>query len=142
MYLANFASALAIELRRSPSDARDFLSFKFRNGSEEDFRPVHIFGHREDIPLTEFIYRVGVTYIRCVAFNTVTNPRFGSEICDQQQQRMVPCLWRIFQGACTAWLPWFGKHVLGCGIRRGWGLHPDTPYTTDLAFLQRFLPWT
>ncbi|PSS05536.1 hypothetical protein PHLCEN_2v3738 [Hermanssonia centrifuga] len=56
--IPDFGSALAIELRRSPPDSREFLRFKFRNGTEEDFRTVHVFGHHEDIALTEFIYRL------------------------------------------------------------------------------------
>ena len=56
---ADFGSAIAIELRRGPPpDARDFLRFKFRNGTNEDFQTIHVFKHREDIPLTEFIYRL------------------------------------------------------------------------------------
>ena len=59
--VANFASAIAIELRRgSLPDNRDFLRFKFKNGTEDDFRTLHVFGHKADIPLTEFIYRVEV----------------------------------------------------------------------------------
>lgn len=59
--IADFGSALAIELRRAPPpDARDFLRFKFRNGTHEDFRTIHVFKHHEDIPLTEFIYRLEV----------------------------------------------------------------------------------
>ena len=59
--VANFASALAIELRRgSLPDNRDFVRFKFKNGTDDDFRTVHVFGHKADIPLTEFIYRVEV----------------------------------------------------------------------------------
>ena len=58
-YTADYGSAIAIELRRAPPpDARDFLRFKFRNGTTEDFRTIHVFKHREDIPLTEFIYRL------------------------------------------------------------------------------------
>ncbi|KAJ3559863.1 hypothetical protein NM688_g75 [Phlebia brevispora] len=56
--IPDFGSALAIELRRSPPDSREFLRFKFRNGTNEDFQTVHVFGHREDIALTEFIYRL------------------------------------------------------------------------------------
>ncbi|KAI0753568.1 phosphoglycerate mutase-like protein [Daedaleopsis nitida] len=57
--IPDFGSAIAIELRRAPPpDARDFLRFKFRNGTSEDFRTIHVFKHREDIPLTEFIYRL------------------------------------------------------------------------------------
>ncbi|KAJ7164316.1 histidine phosphatase superfamily [Mycena filopes] len=58
--IPNFGSALAIELRRgSPPDLRDFLRFKFKNGTAdpEDWRLLHPFGHNSDIPLTEFIYR-------------------------------------------------------------------------------------
>ncbi|KAI0343444.1 phosphoglycerate mutase-like protein [Trametopsis cervina] len=57
--IPDYGSALAIELRRAPPpDAREFLRFKWRNGTNEDFRTIHVFGHREDIPLTEFIYRL------------------------------------------------------------------------------------
>ncbi|PIL29522.1 hypothetical protein GSI_08330 [Ganoderma sinense ZZ0214-1] len=57
--IPDFGSAIAIELRRGPPpDARDFLRFKFRNGTTEDFQTIHVFKHREDIPLTEFIYRL------------------------------------------------------------------------------------
>ena len=59
--VADFASALAIELRRARApDVRDFLRFKFKNGTSEDFETIHVFGHQEDIPLTEFIYRLEV----------------------------------------------------------------------------------
>jgi lysosomal acid phosphatase len=58
LHKANYAGAIAIELRRGPPpDSRDFLRFKFKNGTKEDFQTVHVFGHRADIPLTEFIYR-------------------------------------------------------------------------------------
>jgi len=53
----NYASALAIELRRgSPPDVRDFVRFRFKNGTS-NFQDVHVFGHHADIPVTEFIYR-------------------------------------------------------------------------------------
>ncbi|KAJ7925640.1 phosphoglycerate mutase-like protein [Mycena leptocephala] len=58
--IPNFGAALAIELRRgAPPDTRDFLRFKFRNGTDdpEGWRVVHAFGHRADIPVTEFVYR-------------------------------------------------------------------------------------
>ena len=58
---ADYASALVIELRRgSLPDNRDFLRFKFKNGTSDDFRTIRVFGHNGDIPLTEFIYRVEV----------------------------------------------------------------------------------
>ena len=59
--IADYGSALAIELRRGAfPESREFLRFKFRNGTEEPFRTIHVFDHREDIPLTEFIYRLDV----------------------------------------------------------------------------------
>jgi hypothetical protein len=55
--LPDFGSALAIELRRgAPPESRDFLRFKFKNGTS-DFQMLHAFGHHADIPLTEFVYR-------------------------------------------------------------------------------------
>ncbi|KZT65425.1 phosphoglycerate mutase-like protein [Daedalea quercina L-15889] len=62
--IPDFASALAIELRRARApDVRDFLRFKFKNGTSEDFETIHVFGHNEDIPLTEFIYRLENTLV-------------------------------------------------------------------------------
>ena len=59
--IANYAAALAIELRRgTPPDTRDFLRFKFKNGTKENFQLLHVLGHNADIPLTEFIYRTEV----------------------------------------------------------------------------------
>jgi hypothetical protein len=57
--LANYASAFLIELRRgNEGDSRDYLRFKFANGTANGgFKTVHAFGHNGDIPLTEFIYR-------------------------------------------------------------------------------------
>ncbi|KZP07653.1 phosphoglycerate mutase-like protein [Athelia psychrophila] len=55
--IPDYASALVIELRRgAPPDTRDFLRFKFKNGTN-DFETLHAFGHHRDIPLTEFIFR-------------------------------------------------------------------------------------
>ncbi|KAF5375882.1 hypothetical protein D9615_008264 [Tricholomella constricta] len=57
-FVSNYASAIVIELHRgSPPDLRDFLRIKFKNGTTENFKDVHVFGHRSDIPLTGFIYR-------------------------------------------------------------------------------------
>jgi len=57
--ITNFASALIVELRRgSLPDNRDFLRFKYMNGTADSARTLHVFGHKADIPLTEFIYRV------------------------------------------------------------------------------------
>jgi len=56
--MPNYASAMAIELRRGGlPDTRDFLRIKFKNGTSDRFEDVHVFGHHADIPLTEFIYR-------------------------------------------------------------------------------------
>ncbi|KAJ6529621.1 histidine phosphatase superfamily [Mycena capillaripes] len=58
--IPNFGAALVIELRRgAPPDTRDFLRFKFRNGTDDadGWRVLHALGHRGDIPVTEFVYR-------------------------------------------------------------------------------------
>ena len=36
---------------------RDFLRFRFLNGSGSYWDDVHVYGHKRDIPLTEFVYR-------------------------------------------------------------------------------------
>ncbi|KAF8652658.1 hypothetical protein AX16_004264 [Volvariella volvacea WC 439] len=72
--IPNFASAIAIELRRgSPPDLRDFLRIKFKNGTADGFKDVHVFGHHADIPLTEFIYRAENA--------AITSNRQWKEVC-------------------------------------------------------------
>ncbi|KAJ7150759.1 histidine phosphatase superfamily [Mycena filopes] len=64
--IPNFGASLAIELRRGyPPDMRHMLRFKFRNGTADPagWRTLHAFGHRADIPLTEFIYRAEGTSV-------------------------------------------------------------------------------
>ncbi|KAH7929552.1 phosphoglycerate mutase-like protein [Leucogyrophana mollusca] len=57
--IPNYASALALELRRGPApDTRDFLRVKFKNGTSDNFQTYHVFGHKSDIAVTEFIYRI------------------------------------------------------------------------------------
>ncbi|KAI9508375.1 phosphoglycerate mutase-like protein [Russula earlei] len=81
--IPNYASALAIELRRgSLPDNRDFLRFKFKNGTNDEFRTVHVFGHKADIPLTEFIYRVenaaigsNSEWMKVCGASSVSNPQ-------------------------------------------------------------------
>ena len=62
--LPDYASALAIEIRAGPApDQRDFVRVKFRNGTQtDDFETLTLFGHRGDIPLTEFIFRLEVRF--------------------------------------------------------------------------------
>ncbi|KAF5351368.1 hypothetical protein D9758_008059 [Tetrapyrgos nigripes] len=56
--IPDFSSALVIELRRgSPPDLRDFLRFRFKNGTGSSFKTVYVYGTHSDIPLTEFIYK-------------------------------------------------------------------------------------
>lgn len=58
-WTANYASAVAFELRRGPPpEDRDFLRIKFKNGTTDNFQTYHAFGHKTDIPVTEFIYRI------------------------------------------------------------------------------------
>ncbi|KAG5635326.1 hypothetical protein H0H81_011720 [Sphagnurus paluster] len=73
--IPNYASAIAIELRRgSPPDVRHFLRIKFKNGTSESFKDVHVFGHRSDIPLTEFIYRA--------EGSAITSNKQWAEVCN------------------------------------------------------------
>ena len=60
--LPDYASSIAIEIRAGPApDNRDFVRVKFKNGTQtNDFETLSVFGHRGDIPLTEFIYRLEV----------------------------------------------------------------------------------
>lgn len=82
--IADFASALAIELRRAPlPDARDFLRFMFRNGSEGTFEPVHVFGHESDIPLTEFVFRTRVSFRNFPVVSSYLSLRVGLEVLDE-----------------------------------------------------------
>ncbi|KAF5392342.1 hypothetical protein D9757_001448 [Collybiopsis confluens] len=56
--IPNFASAFVIELRRGgPPDVRDFLRFRFKNGTGSGFKTVYVYGTHADIPLTEFIFK-------------------------------------------------------------------------------------
>ncbi|KAF8483713.1 phosphoglycerate mutase-like protein [Russula ochroleuca] len=80
--IPDFASALVIELRRgSLPDNRDFLRFRFKNGTSDDFRTLNVFGKRSDIPLTEFIYRVenaaiksNTEWMKACGASSVSNP--------------------------------------------------------------------
>ncbi|KAJ7192197.1 histidine phosphatase superfamily [Mycena pura] len=74
--IPNFGAALAIELRRgAPPDSRDFLRFKFQNGTTDakGWQLVHPFGNKADIPLTEFIYRAEGA--------AITSNRQWAEVC-------------------------------------------------------------
>lgn len=62
--MPDFGSAFAIELRAGPPpDSRDFLRFKIKNGTGA-FETVHVLGHKQDIPVTEFVYRIENAAIR------------------------------------------------------------------------------
>ncbi|KAJ7249140.1 histidine phosphatase superfamily [Mycena haematopus] len=90
--IPNFGAALAIELRRgAPPDTRDFLRFKFRNGTDDpdSWRVVHAFGHRADIPLTEFVYRIEVEKINLPTLFNANNTHQGSAITSNKQWRQV-----------------------------------------------------
>ncbi|KAJ7852242.1 histidine phosphatase superfamily [Mycena leptocephala] len=84
--IPNFGAALAIELRRgSPPDLRDFLRFKFKNGTADpqDWRTIYPFGNHADIPLTEFIYRAegsAITSNKQWAQVCGTTPGFSSTV--------------------------------------------------------------
>ncbi|KAG1734529.1 histidine phosphatase superfamily [Suillus lakei] len=57
--IPNYASALALELRRGPApEYRDFIRIKFKNGTSGGFETYHAFGYKSDIAATEFFYRI------------------------------------------------------------------------------------
>ena len=65
-HAADFASALSLEIRRGAGpEIRNFLRIKFKNGSNE-FQTYHAFGHKADIPVTEFVYKLEVRLHRFV----------------------------------------------------------------------------
>ncbi|KAG1727660.1 uncharacterized protein EDB91DRAFT_1253786 [Suillus paluster] len=58
-HTANHASALAFELLCGPPpELHEFLRIKFKNRTNEDFQTYPIFGHKGDIVVTEFLYRL------------------------------------------------------------------------------------
>ena len=77
VHSADFASALAFEIRRGPPpEDRDFVRIKFKNGTNDNFQTHHVFGHKADIPVTEFIYRleVGSSITVLFALDSLTLP--------------------------------------------------------------------
>lgn len=52
---------MAFELRNN-EEGETFLRAKFKNGTTEGaFRTIHLFGHKEDVALNEFLYRMNVS---------------------------------------------------------------------------------
>ncbi|KAG2341163.1 hypothetical protein BDR05DRAFT_965490, partial [Suillus weaverae] len=81
---ANYASALAFQLRRGPApEDCDFVRIKFENGTSNDFETRHAFGHKSDIAATEFIYRIVVW--TCASFVEVLYLNVTiTELCPHQ----------------------------------------------------------
>ncbi|KAF9258374.1 phosphoglycerate mutase-like protein [Marasmius fiardii PR-910] len=76
--IPDFGSALVIELRRgNPPDLRDFLRFRFRNGTQTEFKTLYVYGTRSDIPLTEFIYKS--------KNGAITSNRQWAEVCGRRR---------------------------------------------------------
>ena len=91
--LPDYASALAIEIRTGPApEDRDFVRVKFRNGTAtDDFETFNVFGHRGDIPLTEFIYRLEVSFElptpkRPVVLNACSLSELRHRLCCRMEQ--------------------------------------------------------
>ncbi|KAF9267583.1 phosphoglycerate mutase-like protein [Marasmius fiardii PR-910] len=57
--IPNFSSVIAIELRKRDHDDHDDLALrlKFKNGTQAQWQTLHVFGHRGDVPLREFLHR-------------------------------------------------------------------------------------
>ncbi|KAG7091480.1 hypothetical protein E1B28_010511 [Marasmius oreades] len=76
--IPDFGSALVIELRRgNPPDLRDFLRFRFKNGTHSEFQTLHVYGSRSDIALTEFIYKS--------KNGAITSNRQWSQVCGRRR---------------------------------------------------------
>ena len=116
--IPDFASALAIELRRgSPPDLRDFLRFKFRNGTHGDFETVHVLGHKSDIPLTEFIYKTQNAQIM--------NNKHWKEVCGTKSTFVAAAEETVldagiggFLGALLALFLFVGMLAIGKRVRK------------------------
>ncbi|KAF7296844.1 hypothetical protein MIND_00915700 [Mycena indigotica] len=122
--IPNFGSALAIELRKgAPPDTRDFLRMKFLNATEGDWKLVHPFGHKADIPLTEFIYRAEGASIKsnkewaqvCGASGSATSSRLSLPTTAHEAARTaVP----LALGMMLALLFVFVSHFVLGAVRR------------------------
>ncbi|KZP15515.1 phosphoglycerate mutase-like protein [Athelia psychrophila] len=127
--IPDYASALVIELRRgAPPERREFLRFRFKNGTN-DFETLHAFGHRRDIPLTEFIFRTEESVINsnkewqsvCGASFTPYQlpsapelPTIGTESVGQTT------------GSCIfAFFALFGLFILAKVVRRNRAMKPE-----------------
>ncbi|KAL5483061.1 hypothetical protein ACEPAI_8290 [Sanghuangporus weigelae] len=75
--LPTFASALAFEVRDN-EEGESMIRAKFKNGTSE-FEPIHMFGHKDDIPLNELLYRLQLTSINSV--------RHWCRVCGQSNER-------------------------------------------------------
>ncbi|KAL5531847.1 hypothetical protein ACEPAF_5410 [Sanghuangporus sanghuang] len=75
--LPTFASALAFEVRDN-EEGESMIRAKFKNGTSE-FEPIHMFGHKDDIPLNELLYRLQLTSINSV--------RHWCRVCGQSTER-------------------------------------------------------
>jgi len=80
--IPDHASALAFELLRGPPpERREFLRIKFKNGTNSEFETYHIFGHKGDIAVTEFMYRLENFAItsqkQWASACGITSPSFG-----------------------------------------------------------------
>ncbi|GJE97346.1 phosphoglycerate mutase-like protein [Phanerochaete sordida] len=114
--IPNSGAALAIELRRAPPpDVREFLRFKFRNGTDEEFRTIHVFDHGEDIPLTEFIYRLENSVIHGnrewarACGNSIAPSFMGIEGVENSRFLQGSCILALFFSVMM--LAWFGSFV-------------------------------
>ena len=59
-YLAEYGSVLAFELRNN-EEGETYLRTKFKSGMEDSWQTLHLFDHKEDIALNEFVYRLDVS---------------------------------------------------------------------------------
>ncbi|CAL1711849.1 unnamed protein product [Somion occarium] len=125
--IPDFGSAIAIELRRAPPpDAREFLRFKWRNGTSGNFETVNVFNHHEDIPLTEFIYRLENSVVdsnrewaqACQASSA--SSWMGLESSDVAANRFMDAVFGMTALFFLMLFAWFGSHAVKSYRRRNY----------------------
>ncbi|TDL22973.1 phosphoglycerate mutase-like protein [Rickenella mellea] len=114
--IPEYASAIALELRNN-DEGETYLRTKFKNGTtDSDFRTLHLFGHKEDIALNEFVYRMNLAAIDgnqkwCGVCNQRTTR--GCSICtDDVKGHPVPHVPTIESGTDKPWAPLLGAQNL------------------------------
>ncbi|KAL0572460.1 hypothetical protein V5O48_009500 [Marasmius crinis-equi] len=107
--IPNFSSAITIELRKTlPPDVRPMIRLRFKNGTQGEWETLHAYGHRGDIPLTEFFYRAkGGAISNNRQWAQVCGARSGGQLAHTSQTKHFGLFAFLFFV-----LAWFGLYLL------------------------------